>query len=234
MSLWGISPPQKQLLLQYLLNTSTDIKARFSTEFDRNEPKLPGSLYGTHVRSLSTSVREQLASIVNGSASAGTTVVIPKLIPQFLHVLTVGNVDNLAGGDSMVQDLTLRFQKSTNGQELWWEVENTAYPSLPPRFEIISDNIPAISSLSSYGIIGLYIAVVFAAGRFIRILITDLTSRIIYEDLPQPDILLKMCSDIILAREFGDFETEETLYWRLINLYRSPETLIEATKFKED
>lgn len=34
-----------------------------------------------------------------------------------------------------------------------------------PSFFILSDNIPAISSISSYGVIGLYVAVVFAAGQ---------------------------------------------------------------------
>lgn len=115
-------------------------------------------------------------------------------------------------------------------QQSWWQL-STANSSLSSStIYVISDHVP-ISSLSSYGIIGLYLVVVLAAGRFIRLMITDISLRIMYEDLPNPDPVLRLCRNIILAREFGDFETEETLFWQLITLFRSPEKLREKTKF---
>lgn len=102
-----------------------------------------------------------------------------------------------------------------------------------PFIYILSDNIPTISSISSNGIIGLYVAIVFTVGRVLRGAISGLSQRIMYEDLPYPDRLLKICEDIILAREMRDFIVEESLYYKLITLFRSPNLLIEATKMPE-
>ena len=125
---------------------------------------------------------------------------------------------------------------TANGQ-VWWEVYETPTfenPAAFLNFYVLNDAVPALSTISSYGIIGLYVAVVFAVGRFLRIIISGLTTRIMYEDLPNPAPVLKICSDCVLAREFQDFDTEETLYWHLITLFRSPEALFQKTKIKRE
>lgn len=55
-----------------------------------------------------------------------------------------------------------------------------------------------------------------------------------FEDLPYVDRVLKLCTDIYLVRETQEYRLEEDLYGKLIFLYRSPETLIKWTRFKED
>lgn len=55
-----------------------------------------------------------------------------------------------------------------------------------------------------------------------------------FEDLPYVDRVLKLCNDIYLVRETQEYRLEEDLYGKLIFLYRSPETLIKWTRFKED
>ena len=72
--------------------------------------------------------------------------------------------------------------------------------------------------------------VVFTAGRFLRMLVTGQTSKIVNEDLPNVDKVLKLCDALLTAREMGDHEKEEILYWLLIDLFRSPERLRERTK----
>jgi len=54
--------------------------------------------------------------------------------------------------------------------------------------------------------------------------------RVISEDMPKVDDLIEQCHDIILARQDKQLELEEELYRELIELYRSPESLIKWTK----
>ena len=54
--------------------------------------------------------------------------------------------------------------------------------------------------------------------------------RIIYEDLPDPDMIMLLCDDIYMARESGDLVLEEMLFRELIMLYRDPAAIIEWTK----
>lgn len=55
-----------------------------------------------------------------------------------------------------------------------------------------------------------------------------------YLDLPYVDRILKLCNDIYFVRESKEYRLEEDLYAKLIFLYRSPETLIKWTRYRED
>lgn len=59
-----------------------------------------------------------------------------------------------------------------------------------------------------------------------RKVVTDLAPRIMFDDLPYVDRILRLCLDIYLVRESGELSLEEDLFAKLIFLYRSPETLI--------
>ncbi|KAH8294789.1 hypothetical protein KR018_002864, partial [Drosophila ironensis] len=87
---------------------------------------------------------------------------------------------------------------------------------------------------NTFRIIGLYTTCVYLCSRLIRTLIANNHRRIMFEDLPYVDRVLKLCNDIYLVRETQEFRLEEDLYGKLIFLYRSPETLIKWTRFKED
>jgi hypothetical protein len=160
---------------------------------------------------------------------------IPGVYPLFQRTSTAGQVANLgATPKDYMATLTFTFKTSPNattnntvpGTNLtfsspavsggWWNVgfpqsirdNSTAAnetTTSDPFTYFFSDSVPAISSISSYGIIGLYVAIVFTIGKFIRLAITDLTLRIIYEDLPYPDPVLQLCFDTLLAREFRVF-----------------------------
>lgn len=64
--------------------------------------------------------------------------------------------------------------------------------------------------------------------------VSDLQYNIVFEYLPEPQDLVTMCEDIFMAREDGDLMLERDLWNEIIQLYRSPESIIAVTKLKED
>lgn len=88
-------------------------------------------------------------------------------------------------------------------------------------------------TLSSFGITGLYITVVYAVGRLLRLSMSNLRTRIMYEDLPNTKRLVALCEDIYIARAEGELLLEGELYFAMISIYRSPQVLFELTKKKE-
>lgn len=86
-----------------------------------------------------------------------------------------------------------------------------------------------------YGrIVGLYMSVVLVVGKFVREFFNGISRSIMFEELPCVDRVLKLCTDIFVVRETGEMELEETLFEKLIFLYRSPETMIKMTREKRD
>ena len=59
------------------------------------------------------------------------------------------------------------------------------------------------------------------------------TVNMIVEELPSPDKILNLCRNIYMVREAKQYSLEEDLVAKLFFLYRSPETLIKWTKYKE-
>jgi len=85
----------------------------------------------------------------------------------------------------------------------------------------------------SYSVVGIYITVVLAVGRFVRLSFTDMETRIMYDDLQDVDDLLLFCEGIYIARYREKLYQEEELYRRLIKIYRTPKLLVELTKRKD-
>ena len=84
--------------------------------------------------------------------------------------------------------------------------------------------------LPSHSIIGLYVSVVLVIGGFIRNFITKLPQTLLFDEIYNPDPLLKLCLDIFLVREQKNFKLEEILVGKLFYLCRSPEQLLQLTE----
>jgi len=99
------------------------------------------------------------------------------------------------------------------------------------QFYIFSDRI--VSSqyqlIASYGIIGLYISVVFVIFKFVRLTLADSHTRIIFQEMPCPDLIMSLVSSTEMVRAQGEFVLEQVLFRKLLLLYRTPETLIVWT-----
>lgn len=75
-------------------------------------------------------------------------------------------------------------------------------------------------------------SVVLVVANAIRGMTSGVSRDIMFENIPDCDDLLQLCKDIILARLDGDLLLEEELSNELIQIYRSPETIIEKTRVK--
>ena len=88
-------------------------------------------------------------------------------------------------------------------------------------------------TIASQGLIGLYLGFVLVVGKFLRVYVSGLVPKIIYENLPDGgDEILQMVRDIFNARADRDLVMEEALWRELLELYRSPQRLQEITKIK--
>ena len=66
-------------------------------------------------------------------------------------------------------------------------------------------------------------------GRILRLTYDKISTRVIYEEMPETHELFDLCQSIYIARVDGNFRKEEIFYELLIRIYRSPEILFKMT-----
>ena len=81
-------------------------------------------------------------------------------------------------------------------------------------------------ALLSIGIVTVYITIVYAIGKFIRLVFDKESLRVMYLEIPRPDDFLDLAKGAQTARQYKDLPMEFRLYNCLIKVLRSPETLI--------
>lgn len=248
--LWSISPPAREsLALALSRNDSINMYAYLT--FTRQKPiqNAVTMSYQTTGREIPNEFKPQIAAALKGQTGANFTVF--NLLPRFYRVPIVPPIQIPQPQGPFSVTLSLRRRLSTdtlNGfndtriDEYWKASQNDTgsddhfYNSIfPPgkiQVAVFSSEVPSnsvVETLASSGLIGLYVGIVLAVGRFLRLSITDLSYRIVFEDMPECDELLSYCEDIFLARQDGDLKLEEELFRELIELYRSPERLLLRT-----
>ncbi|NXH33307.1 PIEZ2 protein, partial [Myiagra hebetior] len=202
-SLWTISPPSRQKMIQGLRDFEADFTVVLSWTIQRTLEEV----YPHYIKAPSDS--------------------LAKPIKQLLK-------------DCKWENITVSLVKngSEEGAREWWVLNQlekrrkTSQESL--ELFIFSDKVspPSLGFLAGYGIMGLYASVVLVIGKFVREFFSGISHSIMFEELPNVDRILKLCTDIFLVRETGELELEEDLYAKLIFLYRSPETMIKWTREK--
>uniref|UniRef100_A0A672LBU7 Piezo-type mechanosensitive ion channel component 2-like n=1 Tax=Sinocyclocheilus grahami TaxID=75366 RepID=A0A672LBU7_SINGR len=227
-SLWTISPPSKENLIKMLSNTDEKFPLTFTWSIQRY-------CRVQHLTSIHTRKYIRLNDNLYIRAPSDSNA---KPIEQ-LYL------------DEEYMSITLSLHKSskdsTEGVQEWWIVNQTEAGPLSVgsarnanesglELYIISDQVspPSLGFLAGYGIMGLYMSVVLVIGKFVREFFSGISHTIMFEELPNVDRILKLCTDIFLVRETGELDLEEDLYAKLIFLYRSPETMIKWTREKSE
>lgn len=258
LSLWSISPPNRQALLLFLRDSPLDAFLRVEFTFMRVPISglVQAEIRGTQDLQLTPNSTERLALVAMLASNASGTPMAPNdtilsLYPSFMYVPVVGEAgpvpDPVMAAVMPNCSLMLSSRPASNAtapdsRSEWWSLRMLSPPVLPDPatqpgwMEVWSFNEraqnPNYLFISSIGIIGLYVSVVLVVSRFLRMAVTGLSHNIMFQNLPCVDALLCLCDDIYRAREFNDLDLEEMLYGELIMLYRSPELLIEWTQEK--
>ncbi|KAL1021410.1 hypothetical protein UPYG_G00012940 [Umbra pygmaea] len=257
--LWSISPASRDAMIHELSN-STHIYITLRWVLLRNATlSMNVETVGEHtVKYESRALRDQIVQMLKGTRS--DSVVIESLLPKFirgpggpesrmatrLEVEHSGRPEDLQTF-SFFRPLSIRLQRAAGNESAergqWWMVEECSpgqghVQSSCHSIEIVvfNDKVsPAsLGALAGQGIVGLYMSVVLVVGKFVREFFNGISRSIMFEELPCVDRVLKLCTDIFVVRETGEMELEETLFEKLIFLYRSPETMIKMTREKSD
>uniref|UniRef100_A0A672QS65 Piezo-type mechanosensitive ion channel component 2-like n=1 Tax=Sinocyclocheilus grahami TaxID=75366 RepID=A0A672QS65_SINGR len=251
-SLWTISPPSKRNLIQMLSDADEKFPLTFTWSIQRNLSlgAKAETAIGKHYIDLDKTTRTKLKNLLNGTEHK--EVVIENIFPRYIRAPSDSNakpIGQLYKNEYMSITLSLHksSKDSTAGVQEWWIVNQTEAGPLSLgsarnanesglELYIISDQVspPSLGFLAGYGIMGLYMSVVLVIGKFVREFFSGISHTIMFEELPNVDRILKLCTDIFLVRETGELDLEEDMYAKLIFLYRSPETMIKWTREKSE
>ncbi|XP_012581290.1 PREDICTED: piezo-type mechanosensitive ion channel component 2 isoform X3 [Condylura cristata] len=248
-SLWTISPPSKQKMMQELLDPNSSFSVVFSWSIQRNMSLGAKAEIATDKLSfiLTNNTRENIAKMIagNDTESSKMPVTIERIYPYYVKAPSDSNSKPikqlLPENNFMNITIILSRDNATKSNSEWWVLNltgNRIYNQHSQALELIvfNDKVspPSLGFLAGYGIMGLYASVVLVIGKFVREFFSGISHSIMFEELPNVDRILKLCTDIFLVRETGELELEGDLYAKLIFLYRSPETMIKWTREKDN
>ncbi|XP_069813891.1 piezo-type mechanosensitive ion channel component 2 isoform X8 [Dendropsophus ebraccatus] len=242
-SLWTISPPSRQSMINSLESLNHDFTLVVSWTIQRNmslgaKAEITGE---KHTVSLSNKTRLEIAQMMAVDITQSHTVVLENIYPWYIKApsdSTAKPILQLLPNQEFTNiSVSLRRNGTGDFTQEWWVLNQTKKHftnSTGLELFVFSDKVspPSLGFLAGYGIMGLYASVVLVIGKFVREFFSGISHSIMFEELPNVDRILKLCTDIFLVRETGELELEEDLYAKLIFLYRSPETMIKWTREK--
>ncbi|XP_068197300.1 piezo-type mechanosensitive ion channel component 2 [Antennarius striatus] len=246
-SLWTISPPSRDNLIT-MLQSDDEFLITVSWSVQRNLSRgaKAETASGKRVTHLDNPTKTELVTLLSGTGrSAG--VILKDIFPRYIRAPSDSDakpVEQLYEDEKMFDIiLTLKRTENISSQiQEWWIVNQTESGPIGRKsqleagleFYVFSDQVspPSLGFLAGYGIMGLYASVVLVIGKFVREFFSGISHTIMFEELPNVDRILKLCTDIFLVRETGELDLEEDMYAKLIFLYRSPETMIKWTREK--
>ncbi|XP_072854902.2 piezo-type mechanosensitive ion channel component 2 isoform X3 [Pogona vitticeps] len=244
-SLWTISPPSRKNMIKELEANNPEFSLVISWSIQRNLSLGAKAEIASDKVSLNLPIetRKKIAKMMKNSSES--SVVLKEVYPHFVKAPSDSVAKPLKQllTDGKEKNITVSLSSSTHvanqsERREWWVLNQTNKFMEPngTRLELIvfSDKVspPSLGFLAGYGIMGLYASVVLVIGKFVREFFSGISHSIMFEELPNVDRILKLCTDIFLVRETGELELEEDLYAKLIFLYRSPETMIKWTREK--
>uniref|UniRef100_A0A3Q3BAU1 Piezo type mechanosensitive ion channel component 2 n=1 Tax=Kryptolebias marmoratus TaxID=37003 RepID=A0A3Q3BAU1_KRYMA len=251
-SLWTISPPSRENLIK-MLDSDEEFPITVSWSVQRYGNLSLGAkaemAYGKNVKKLSSETKRQLIARTCMTSHDFLCRTIEEFIPRYIRAPSDSDATPVEQLGEPMFNITLQLMRGDNSSDQvqeWWIVnqtkpgplqipsDKTDQKNVGLQIYIFSDQVspPSLGFLAGYGIMGLYASVVLVIGKFVREFFSGISHTIMFEELPNVDRILKLCTDIFLVRETGELDLEEDMYAKLIFLYRSPETMIKWTREK--
>ena len=181
--------------------------------FDRNQTGLT-SLYILESIQLPQQRIPQLKEVLAGQGS----FCMDKIVNPWLR-LDNSNGLHLLGSQQERGCLTAKM--GTRASKQYWVVEGGL------RLQVASDQFT--QAIFGYSVMSFYISIILVIANYFRFLFQGSVHHIIFSDIPQPEPLLALCNAISTARRSRDNQKEEELFWIIIDLLRSPDTLKALT-----
>uniref|UniRef100_A0A4W3JHF6 Piezo type mechanosensitive ion channel component 2 n=1 Tax=Callorhinchus milii TaxID=7868 RepID=A0A4W3JHF6_CALMI len=239
-TLWTISPPSRAKMIEVLNDNTSTVHFVISWIVQRNLDLGGKSELASDkmLFEIPTKTRSALASMMKEQNPKNVVkyyyYYCYLFCKEYNELSSPGKLDYRNLSVQLVQD-----KNTTESVREWWNVNQlnkVVIDNVSTSIElfVFSDRVspPSLGFLAGYGIMGMYASVVLVIGKFVREFFSGISHSIMFEELPNVDRILKLCTDIFLVRETGELELEEDLYAKLIFLYRSPETMIKWTREK--
>jgi hypothetical protein len=199
-------------------------------------------------------IGNMLKKIYHSKATIESSFTINGAIADVLHL--PGNQPVTALGQhthNLLFTFHRQMSKYSSEWAQWWDVHFIVPKQKPSEIEVIAVSDEVIGSymgigtfISQLGVVGLYVSVVFVVGRLLRAFVSNLQTRIMFEDMEDVSQPMKITRHIYLARQEAGtaldnireddsslaMALEEHLYWELIRLYRQPDKLYKYTTLR--
>jgi len=231
-SFWLISPSARDSVARLLKEENVKATVKLSFIFDRQATAVKATAVDLS-QSLSNETVRQFAQVLSAGASGDekTVITVDSTFGPNKRLTSGSKALNLEGLAARRKDRNpVRLEFEEHGSLPHWSVMTGEDDSNWFRVACIlsSDDIAAEGS----SVHSLYVGVVLTIGNFLRLIFKDSSKRVIYEEVPDTDLLLDLCDGIYIARIQGDLDTEYKLYYELIRVYRSPELLARVSQPK--
>jgi len=249
-TVWDMTPPGKELFRTKLADESQSIT--LLTQLTVSRSSASNSVV-TFSHSLTLNKTERRAFLNALIAGNGSSVTVRTLLPRYIK--TPGSTGDATSPCTEEEtesqckpvNFTLKYYgcfdgacpQSEWGNEFWGisqvsEGSDSLFKGTQPEIIFVHTPVSAagnlLGTIAAYGLIGIYATIILAVANVIRGMTSGLAHRIMFVLLPNPYDLLQLCHDIILARMDGDLLLEEELSNELIQIYRSPESIIDHTR----